>query len=200
MASIQWHQGITTRNPYSNLGIIPHGHIPPNFAGYSPQLLNPYISYDLEKARQLLAEAGYPNGKGFPKLTLDTSYGEEREVMATFFSDCMKRIGICVEVKQHPFPKLLLYTHRGAHTLALLGWRAGFPGFSSLFEPIRFPRVGGGIRLIADSFDALYDQAMRTVDDGERAKLFAQLDKEAIELVPCILFLLHTTMYLCTHG
>ncbi|HLP34982.1 MAG TPA: hypothetical protein VK133_03240 [Amoebophilaceae bacterium] len=90
-------------------------------------------------------------------------------------------------MEQHPFPELLLNTHKGWHTLALLSWRADFPDFASMFELIRFPRVGGGIRLMADPFDALYDQAMQTVDDGERTKLFAQLDEQAAELVPCLL-------------
>ncbi|HLP35142.1 MAG TPA: hypothetical protein VK133_04105, partial [Amoebophilaceae bacterium] len=92
-----------------------------------------------------------------------------------------------IEVEQHHFPELLLHTHKGWHTLALLGWRADFPDFASMFELIRLPRVGGGIRLMADPFDALYDKAMGTVDDGERAEIFAQLDEQAAELVPCLL-------------
>ncbi len=71
--------------------------------------------------------------------------------------------------------------------LALLGWRADFPDYSSMFEFIRFPKAGGGIWLMDDSFDALYDQVMRTVDDRKRAKLFEQLDAKAAELVSCIL-------------
>jgi ABC-type transport system substrate-binding protein len=171
-----------------NLGIIPHSYIPPSFPGHNPQLFNPYIAYDLIRAKQLLAEAGYPNGEGFPKLTLDISYyGEKLYAAAMFFADCMKRIGICIEVKQHPFPDLLSHTQRGDHALALLGWWADFPDFASMFELIRLPRVGGGIWLSSDPFDPLYDQAMRTVDDRERASLFEQLDAKAAELVPCLL-------------
>jgi ABC-type transport system substrate-binding protein len=176
-----------TRCFSKNLGVISHSYIPPEFAGHNAQVCNPYITYDLARAKQLLAEAGFPNGRRFPKLTLDVAYGEQQKKMAMFFAVCMQRIGICIEVKQHHFPELLLHTHKGCHTLALLGWRADFPDFASMFELIRLPRVGGGIRLMADPFDALYDKAMGTVDDEERAKIFAQLDEQAAELVPCLL-------------
>ncbi len=171
----------------NNLGIIPHSYIPFNLPGYNAQMFNPYIAYNLEKAKQLLAEAGYPNGKGFPKLTLDVAHGERLQAMATFFADCMKRIGISVEVQQHSFPDLLRRTQNGEHALVLLGWRADFPACSSMFEVIRYPGMGGGIWVKDASFDTLYDQAMQTVDDEERAKLFQQLDAKAAELVPCLL-------------
>src|SRR5262249_26271107 len=41
--------------------------VPPGVAGY-PQIKGP--EYNPEEARKLLAEAGYPNGKGFPKITI----------------------------------------------------------------------------------------------------------------------------------
>jgi ABC-type transport system substrate-binding protein len=99
----------------------------------------------------------------------------------------MKRIGICVEVQQHSFPALLKHTQRGNHMLALLGWRADFPTYSSMFEHIRYPVMGGGIWVRDASFDALYDQTIRTMDDRERAGLFEQLDAKAVGLVPCLL-------------
>jgi ABC-type transport system substrate-binding protein len=182
----------------NGLATIPYSHIPPNFMGHNPQLFNPYIAYNLARAKQLLAEAGYPNGKGFPKLTLDAMYGEELKAAGTFFADCMHRIGIRVEVKQHAFPDLLKRTQRGNHALALLGWRADFPAYSSLFDLIYYPGMGGGICLRDASFDALYDQAMQTANNQERSKLFEQLDAKAAELVPCLLFPL-TDNYVLVH-
>ncbi|HLP34981.1 MAG TPA: ABC transporter substrate-binding protein [Amoebophilaceae bacterium] len=41
----------------NNMGIIPHNHIPSNFPGHNAQVPNPYITYDLARAKQLLAEA-----------------------------------------------------------------------------------------------------------------------------------------------
>ncbi|HZA25970.1 MAG TPA: ABC transporter substrate-binding protein, partial [Dehalococcoidia bacterium] len=51
---------------------VPRGwtHVTPSSLGYSPEL-DPY-PYDPEKARELLAQAGYPEGKGFPTLVVNT--------------------------------------------------------------------------------------------------------------------------------
>jgi ABC-type transport system substrate-binding protein len=131
---------------FNNLGTIPHSYIPPNFAGHNAQLLNPYISYDLHKARQLLAEAGYPNGEGFPTLTLDMSLyrGKNLKSAIAFFVDCMNQLGICVKVQELALPDLISKTQRGDHMLAFLDWRADFPDFSSIFDIIRYPGIGGG--------------------------------------------------------
>ena len=38
------------------------GPLPPGVFGYDPKLRNPYKTHDLERARELLAQAGYPGG------------------------------------------------------------------------------------------------------------------------------------------
>ncbi|HET6224986.1 MAG TPA: ABC transporter substrate-binding protein, partial [Bacteroidia bacterium] len=57
-----------------------YGIVPPSFKNYESQKLKGY-TFDLEKARDYLAKAGYPNGKGFPKLTLQiNSGGNDRNI------------------------------------------------------------------------------------------------------------------------
>jgi oligopeptide transport system substrate-binding protein len=52
--------------------------LPPDIPGYNEAAA---LGEDLEKAKQLLADAGYPNGEGFPELTLtyDVTYGEHKK-------------------------------------------------------------------------------------------------------------------------
>ena len=71
--------------------------------GYSEDL-DPF-PYNAMKAQQLLAEAGYPNGEGFPKLTINTYISpfipfmvESAQLAADSISETL---GIEVEVKQH---------------------------------------------------------------------------------------------------
>lgn len=66
------------------------------------QELWPYTT-DLEKAKQALADAGYPEGKGLPpiKLTIRTG-AEENERLAVFMQASLKQIGVNVDIEKLP--------------------------------------------------------------------------------------------------
>ena len=51
-------------------GIPAYSYLMPGFPASNAEAFKGTYPYDLEKAKQLLADAGYPNGEGFPKLTL----------------------------------------------------------------------------------------------------------------------------------
>ena len=63
-------------------------------------------TYDPEAARRLLAEAGYPDGKGFPKLTLLTTPSNRREsqVVANILS---KNLNIKIDISTKDFPVMI---------------------------------------------------------------------------------------------
>ena len=58
------------RVAYKQIARIAHGMLPPELPGAGPS--PPPIPYDPEQARKLLATAGYPGGRGFPRITLVT--------------------------------------------------------------------------------------------------------------------------------
>ncbi|MGH6927574.1 MAG: ABC transporter substrate-binding protein, partial [Dongiaceae bacterium] len=63
-------------------------------------------AFDLEKARQLLAEAGYPEGQGFPKLRLLTTPPNRRETLVVA-NQLKQHLNIDVEIETKDFPVLI---------------------------------------------------------------------------------------------
>src|SRR5690606_28330859 len=66
----------------------PSGHLTPPGTGYTPP---EGVGYDLEQARALLAEAGYPNGQGFPKVELLYNTMESHREIAQAIQHMWKR-------------------------------------------------------------------------------------------------------------
>lgn len=89
------------------LGATNPSFIPSSFAGHNPVLVNPYGTYDIAKAKQYLADAGYPDGKGLPTLTLSISTKIANKLISEFIKKCMAKIGIKIEIERSVFPELL---------------------------------------------------------------------------------------------
>ncbi len=73
-----------------NDGTVPTRGITPNLENYNYG--KKLALFDPEKSKKLLTEAGYPNGKGFPTLTLKYNTNETHKKVATFIQNQWKKI------------------------------------------------------------------------------------------------------------
>jgi ABC-type transport system substrate-binding protein len=147
--------------------------IPPGFAGFRKDYRNP-MSFNLDRAKQLIAEAGYPGGidpkTGRPlELVLDTSAsGSDQRMMTEFEQKCFEKLGIKVSVIENTFAKKIEKEDKGNFQISsLTGWGADYPdpeNFFMLFYSKNFPPEGKNIsRYKNPDFDKLYEQ-MATMD------------------------------------
>jgi ABC-type transport system substrate-binding protein/class 3 adenylate cyclase len=140
------------------------GAIPPAMPGHSHRVALPY---DVELARRLLADAGYPGGKGLPPLRMLLHRHSRPEPFAELF----EAIGAQVELTA-PEGAIGPRDIAGFH-LWLVGWTADFPDpdglFAGLFE---------GWDLYRDEqIDDLLERSRTTQDQGERMRIFHELDR-----------------------
>jgi ABC-type transport system substrate-binding protein len=180
-----------------NLASIPHSFIPSSFAGYNKEFRNPYATYDIAKAKAYLAAAGYPDGKGLPVLTLNTSAHTTRKAQAEFFAKCMEKIGIKVAIEQTTFPELSKKIHQGQFLISMLGVSADFPDAIDILSLLRRQRTGFRIKDL--TFNALYEQAIAMEDSPEKTALYEKLNEMATELTPALLRPL-MPKYVLTHA
>jgi peptide/nickel transport system substrate-binding protein len=157
--------------------------LPDGFFGNNPNI--PPIPYDPDRAMELLAEAGYPEGFGLVLGTPNDRYMND-EAVSQAIAQMLTRIGIETEVDASTASVFFSRRNQYEFSLYLAGWGAATGEMSS---PLRAlvatpnPDKGmGGTNLGRHSnpeMDALLEQALVTIDDAEREKLL----QEAVALV-----------------
>jgi oligopeptide transport system substrate-binding protein len=171
--------------------------IPPSVFGYEPDYKNPYRQFDpnLTKAKQLLAEAGYPNGndpKTGQKLVLNydnTATTPAGRQQVGIVQKMIERIGIKVESRSsrpNVFQDKLL---KGQHQFITYGWFADYPDPENfvflLYGPNRKPGPNSADYQNPE-YDKLFEQ-MRAMDDSpERDVIIKKMRDIAVEDCPWI--------------
>jgi len=118
------------RNQYSELGY--YGIVPPitsTFRGYDFESVKAKsYSYDPEKARKLLSEAGYPGGKGFGYVTLRFNINDIHSAIADEFSKQIYSVlGININIDGSTFNQLKEDAEAGKGEIFRTGWVADYP-------------------------------------------------------------------------
>jgi ABC-type transport system substrate-binding protein len=114
-------------------GIPAQTPIPPSIFGYEKDYRNPYRRVDLARARELLAEAGLPNGidsrTGKPlHLSFDTGDTSARgRLRYLFFVEAWRKIGLDVEIAATSYNQFQDKVRRGAYQIFFWGWVADYP-------------------------------------------------------------------------
>ncbi|MBL7777645.1 MAG: ABC transporter substrate-binding protein [Chitinophagales bacterium] len=174
-----------------------NGFVPLGMPGYDNAQVKGY-TFDAAKAKEYLAKAGYPNGKGFPKITLEINSGGGRnEKIAEAIQKMLtQNLNIEVEITQVVWAQHTNNVETGKVNFWRFGWVADYPdpiNFLSLFYGKNVPATmeqasyGNPTRYKNAAYDALLEKAMNTTNDAERNKLYVQLDQMIVDDAPVLL-------------
>lgn len=177
-------------------GRAAEGFVPPGVAGYP---YKPWVQYDPEGARALLAEAGHPGGKGIPTLAFITVASDTSRTVAEVVQNMWREeLGIEIQIENKEWQVLLADMDEGNFDFFLLAWIGDYVDPES-FLRIMTADAGNNHTGYADpAYDALLDKASQTADPAERLALLGQAEDRLMEAMPIIpatwnrlLFLLH---------
>ncbi|MGZ3899879.1 MAG: ABC transporter substrate-binding protein [Bacteroidia bacterium] len=114
-----------------------HGIVPPTFPFYDINKLKGY-DLDVAKAKELLKEAGYPDGKGFPEIQLYVNSGNTRNntVAAEIQKQLKNNLNVNITFESLPNGEKFMLQVKGKGNLYRDGWVADYPSpesFLSIF-------------------------------------------------------------------
>ena len=174
-----------------------NGPLPVGMPGFSTDVKG--YTFDKEKAKQLLSEAGYPEGKG---LTLKLVYhnDESQRELCEAIQAQLKEVGINLQIEE-----MLGATHRTAQNEGKLQfWRANWgadyydpENYYALFYSKNETPIGPNTNHYKNAkVDSLYDVGLRLTDFNERMKVYREIDKIVMEDSPWIIVYYNKYIYL----
>ena len=173
-----------------------NGVLTPGIPGHDP-LLSGYF-YDLPRAKKLLAEAGYPDGKGFPVITLhvDDSHQVQQDRVGDFIVANLKDLGIECRIETADFEKHLDKITNGEAPFFRLGWTIDYPdpdGF--LFTLFHSSNINNGYnycRYSNPDVDKLLDEARNETELVIRVPIYERAEKIIVDDAPMVFMYFYT--------
>ncbi len=175
-------------------GRLAAGIIPPALDGFDSTRA-PY-AHDVAKAKQLLADAGFPNGI---TLTLWCSQDATQSRVAQAVQGYLKQAGITAELVQRESASMREAARKGEADLVLKDWYADYPDAENFLYPLLHSAnagVGGNVSFFRNAaFDSVVTASRRETNVTARAVLYARADSIAFAQAPMVFLLFYNELY-----
>lgn len=174
---------------YQGAGVAAKNPLPPTIWGYNNEIKDD--EYNPEKAKQLLAEAGYPNGfetELWVQPVVRASNPNPRRMSEIIQSD-WEKIGVKAKLVSYEWGDYIKRTKAGELTAGTYGWSGDNGDPDNFLSPLfGSANVGNSnyARFKNAELDALLEKAIGLSDKGERAKLYEQAQVLLKEQAPWI--------------
>lgn len=182
------------RNILLGTRIPAHAFTPSDCGGYTPTASVPY---DLAEARRLLAEAGYPDGRGLPTFDVISYQAESAvRIMEAIQAEWAKNLGVHITISPLEQKTLFQNQQDRNYTVGFSGWIADYP------DPYTFLGMmvtGGGNNYAGWSnaeYDRLIDAATHTSDNRQRFEYFQKAEALLLADAPVLPLYFDTQVYL----
>jgi oligopeptide transport system substrate-binding protein len=171
---------------------------PPQTAGYTTRAR---IAPGIEAAKQLLAEAGYPDGEGFPKTSIIFNTSENHRAIASAIQEMWrKHLNIEVQLNNQEW-KVYLDTQRGLdYFISRAGWIGDYVDPNSFLDMWTSWSQQNQTGWSSKEYDQLIARAGATREVEARLELFQQAEEILMAEAPIIPIYIYTRVYLLDPG
>ena len=172
-------------NRVSKGGEVPaYSLIPHDPQGYSPKQ---YFEFDVEKAQALLAEAGYPNGEGFPVMSLLYNTNDNHRKVALAVQQMLKsNLNVDIQLENKEWKVYIDAKKNLHHDIARAGWLADYLDASNFFDILLSYSGNNNTGWVNSVYDQLMADVTKESDSQKRFALFEQANQLLAEEMPVI--------------
>ena len=155
------------------------------------------LDANIEEAKALMEEAGYPNGEGFPAIKYSTNNTPNHIAIAEYLQSVWKEtLGVDMTVDVQEWAVFLDMRNKGEYELARGGWTADFLDPSSLFELCLSTGGNNDTGYANERYDELMYAAQSEPDPVKRFEYFHEAESILKEDLPFIPLYYYTAAYL----
>jgi len=161
--------------------------IPPGMPGYDPTIGTEW-AFNPAKAKQLLAEAGYPDGKGLPEIKFQIANTGVNPTLAAFLQGQLKdNLGINLTVELMESKSYSALYNAKKFTWGFTGWGADYPDPDNWLPQLYGTGAGNNKTSYSNpAFDALCKQGLAELDNTKRLQIWSDAHKMVVADQPMI--------------
>lgn len=170
--------------------------IPPGMPGYQPDLGKEF-AFDPAKAKKELADAGYPDGKGLPSISMQYANSGANPTIAQFIQAQLKdNLGLEIKLEPMDPPEFSKLVSGNRHQVAFFGWAADYPDPDNWLPELFGTGVGNNHSQYSNpKLDDLMKKAISETDPAKRLDMWAQSQKMVVDDAP-VIFLFHDERFI----
>ena len=165
---------------FDGYGFLIGSNVFPAFTKYFDESLTNYYEHNVDKAKELLTEAGYPNGFDMT-ITVPSNYQPHCDT-AEVIAEQLKEVGINATLNPVEWNTWLEDTYNGRNFEAtVIGLTADPLTARSLLERFKSDANNNFINYNNADYDALFEKAVKCYDDAEQVGIYKEMEKNLTE-------------------
>lgn len=163
------------------IGNTPAGTITPEMGDYKPEAA---VTFDPDRAKALMAEAGFPEGKNFPRFTILISSSGSRAAVESLQAMWRQHLGLIFDIRSMDFGSYISAQQTLNYDIALAAWSGDYLDPTTFL--LMWTKGNGNNNTGWDSpeYEALLDKAAVQTDPAQRLEVFKQAERMLMEAQP----------------
>ena len=153
--------------------------VPKGMPGYEPKV---GLDYDPKKAQKLLAEAGYPGGKGFPAVTFMFDTRDDNKVIAERLQSMWKsNLGVDLRAQNEDWKVYLNRLKSDVPAMFRLGWGADYPDPNNFLDLFTSYSENNHTQWASKDYDGLIEKAAGEASMPKRLAMYRKAQQMLTE-------------------